>query len=309
MLRTIWSSWIAAGLNPRKRSDRSIATRRARLKEKIRNNLPSLIITAGILVMFVLFFWPKIFITIHAGEGGVLYKRFFGGTVTDKVFGEGLHVIPPWDKLQVYNVRVQTEYHDFQALSKHGLPLGMTLAIRYRPLYQTLGLLHKNVGPDYLVKVVVPQTEGVIRQAVGQYSAEELYSQNLAIIEGILKESLEKVMQRYVLIESVVIRQVMLPDLIIDAIEKKLQEEQLAKAYDYKIARERKEAERKKIEAGGIKAYNETVSSSLNDKVLTWKGVEATRGLAESKNAKIVVIGSGKEGLPVILNTGESVAK
>ncbi|MDT8423729.1 MAG: prohibitin family protein [Desulfuromonadales bacterium] len=288
-----------------------MATRRERIKGKIRDNLPSLILIVGILLMCILFFWPRIFITIHAGEAGVLYQRFFGGTVTDKVYSEGFHIVAPWDKMQVYNVRVQTDYRNFQALSRQGLPVKLTLAIRYRPLYQTLGLLHKNVGPEYLEKVVIPQTEDVIRQTVGQYTAEQLYSQKRGVVEGILKDSLEKVMRRFVLMESVVIREVILPDYIIAAIERKLEQEQLAIAYDFKIIREEKEARRKEIEAGGIKAYNDIVSSSLNDKVLTWKGVEATLGLATSNNAKVVVIGSGKEGLPVILNTGDasSVAK
>ncbi|AMV71111.1 prohibitin family protein [Desulfuromonas carbonis] len=277
-----------------------------RLKGWIRGNLPSLAILAMLLVFCVLFFWPRIFITIDAGHGGVLFRRFFGGTVTDRVFAEGFHVIAPWDRMQIYDGRVQTNYSDFEALSSEGLPIKLTLAIRYRPLYQTLGLLHKNIGPDYLEKIVLPETEAVIRQAVGQYTAEELYSQKQAVVEGILKESLEKVMRRFVLIESVVIRQVILPKVLVSAIENKLEQDQLAKAYEFKLRQAEKEARRKVIEAGGVKGYNDLVNSSLTDRVLTWKGVEATRQLAESNNAKVIVIGSGKGGLPIILNTGET---
>lgn len=276
------------------------------IKGWIRDNLPGLTITFLLLVLFVLFFWTKIFITIESGEAGVLYRRFFGGTVTDHVYPEGFHVVAPWDKMQVYDVRVQTAYHDFEALSNQGLPLKLTLAIRYRPLYQTLGLLHKHIGPNYLDKIVIPETEAVIRETVGQYSAEELYSQKRAVVEGILKDALEKVMRRFVLMESVVIRQIVLPERVVRAIEGKLEQEQLAKAYDFKLVQSEKEALRKKIEAGGIKSYNDIVSTSLNSNVLTWKGVEATRSLAESANAKVVVIGSGKGGLPLILNTGET---
>jgi len=276
------------------------------IKAWIRENLPGLAITVMIVTLVVLFFWPRIFFTIEAGHAGVLYRRFFGGTVTDKIYPEGFHIIPPWDRLQIYDVRVQTDYHDFEALSSQGLPLKLTLAIRYRPLYQTLGLLHKNIGPDYLEKIIIPETEAVIRETVGQYTAEELYSQKRAVVEGILRETLEKVMRRYVQMESVVIRQIILPERIVRAIEGKLEQEQLAKAYDFRLLQEEKEAKRKEIEAGGIKAYNELVDKSLSDKVLTWKGVEATRQLAESSNAKVVVIGSGKGGLPLILNTGET---
>lgn len=273
-----------------------------RIKPWIRENLPALTITFMIVILLILFFWPRIFITIHAGHAGVLFRRFFGGTVTDKVYAEGFHIVAPWDRMQIYDVRVQTDYHDFETLSSQGLPLKLTLAIRYRPLYQTLGLLHKNIGADYLEKIVIPETEAVIRETVGQYTAEELYSQKRAVVEGILKEALEKVMRRFVLIESVVIRQVILPDRLVRAIEGKLEQEQLAKAYDYRLQQEEKEARRKAIEAGGIKTYNDLVNISLSDRVLTWKGVEATRHLAESNNAKVVVIGSGKGGLPIILN-------
>jgi len=119
----------------------------------------------------------------------------------------------------------------------------------------------------------------------------------------VVNESLEQVSQRFVKIDNVMITNIELPEKIKTAIESKLEEQQLAEAYVFKLVREEKEAERKRIEAGGIRTYNSIVDLSLNERLLRWKGVEATLELSKSPNSKVIIIGSGKDGLPVILDT------
>ena len=145
--------------------------------------------------------------------------------------------------------------------------------------------------------------ESTLRTILGQYDAEEIYTTKKGVIQRVMNEALEQVAQRFVKIDDVMITVVELPPRIKEAIEAKLVEQQLAEAYVYKLERETKEADRKRIEAGGIRDYNRIIEASLSEKVLKWKGVEATRDLSMSPNAKMVVIGGGKDGLPVILNT------
>ncbi|OAD21035.1 Membrane protease subunit stomatin/prohibitin-like protein, partial [Candidatus Thiomargarita nelsonii] len=119
-----------------------------------------------------MFFWNRIVITINSGEAGVLYQRLFGGTVTDFVYDEGIHLVLPWDTMYIYNVRIQTKLHDFEVLTNRGLPITLTLAIRYRPEYETVGLLHQQVGPDYVNTIIVPQIESELRKQIGHYNPE-----------------------------------------------------------------------------------------------------------------------------------------
>lgn len=275
---------------------------RACARAHLATHLPGYVVALLLALLLATFFWPRIFITVHAGEAGVLYRRFLGGTVVDRVYGEGFHVIFPWDIMTIYTVRYQAASHGIEVLTNKGLKVGVTLSIRYRPEREVLGVLHQMVGPGYVKAIVIPEVEAVLREVLGQYDAEELYTTKNGVVNRVVNESLEQVGQRFVRIDDVVITAVDLPPRIRAAIEAKLEEQQLAEAYQFKLSRERREAERKGIEAAGIRAYNTTVEASLSEKVLRWKGIEATRELAASPNAKMIVIGGGKDGLPVILD-------
>ncbi|MBT8339572.1 MAG: prohibitin family protein [Desulfatitalea sp.] len=268
-----------------------------------KNNLPFFLLFLLIFLFLVIYLWHHIFISIQSGEGGVLYRRFSGGTVTDKVYVEGFHIIAPWDVMTIYTVRYQVYPHKMYALTRKGLKIQLSLTIRYKPEYNLLGVLHKTVGPDYLQKVVVPEVEAVLRTLIGNFEAEEVYSTKRAIVQKVVNESLNQVSQRFVKVDDVMITEVELPAYIQQAIEMKLEQKQLAEAYEFKLQREHKEAQRKRIEAQGIHDYNKTVEASLSDQILTWKGVTATLELSKSENAKVIVIGGGEKGLPIILDT------
>ncbi len=120
-------------------------------------------------LLFVLVFLsPRIIYNVGPGKSGVLWLRFFGGTVVDKVYPEGIRFIFPWDEMYIYDVRVQEVKHDMDVLSKNGLTFNLSLSIRYRPEYDFVGMLHKKVGPDYLQKVIITQVETVLRTTIGK---------------------------------------------------------------------------------------------------------------------------------------------
>jgi regulator of protease activity HflC (stomatin/prohibitin superfamily) len=260
-------------------------------------------VTALILAFLLVYFWHSIFITIKSGEAGVFYRRFRGGTEVDRVYPEGFYVISPWDTMTIYNVRFQAIFHEMPALTKKGLNITIRLNIRYIPHYYLLGVLHQAVGPNYLNTVVIPEVEGTLRKIVGSLDADEVYTTQRGVIQTLVNEAIVQVAQRYVRIDDVNITEIRLPLRIQEAIETKLKEQQIAEAYVFKLDREKQEAERKRIEAGGIKDYNAMVGSSLTEKVLKWQGVQATQEIAKSPNTKVIIIGGGKDGLPVILDT------
>ncbi len=276
-----------------------------RFRNAIRETLPYFAVFLLVCVMSIAFLWPQIVITVNSGEGGVLYRRFFG-TITDKVFTEGIHVIYPWDTMYIYNGRIQTVLHDFDVLTNQGLPIHLSLAIRFRPEYEMLGLLHQQVGPDYINTIITPEIESVLRKRLSPYNPEDIYMNKDNILTQVVIEAMEELGQKYITANDVIIREIALPKTILQAIESKLTEEQREQAYVYRLKREEKESQRKRLEAEGIRDYQNTVSKTLSDKLLKWQGIQATAELAKSNNTKIVVIGGGSTGLPLILNTENS---
>lgn len=263
-----------------------------------RRTVAALLLIALLIASVLL--WSRIVVSIRSGEAGVLY-RFFSGTEMEQIYDEGVHLLWPWDRMFIYDMRLQTREREYSLLTSSGLPVKLNVAVRYRPDIRMLPLLHVSVGPDYLEKVVFPETEAVLRRAVGQYGPEEVYTSKRGFLESIVVSSLSKVESRYVLIDDVLVKSVDLPVPVRDAIEQKLVLGEQEKAYKYRLAIEHKEAERKKIEAGGIQEYQRRVGETLTQDLLRWQGIQATRELATSNNAKTVVIGAGKDGLPIIL--------
>jgi regulator of protease activity HflC (stomatin/prohibitin superfamily) len=243
------------------------------------------------------------FLTIDPGEKGVLFKRFGGGIIKDKVYDQGFHVIMPWNKMYIYDVRVNESFEEMEVLSKNGLSIKVELSYRFQPDDQKIGYLHDEIGPDYVKRIIKPEIRSATREVIGKYLPEELYStKREAIQDEIQNRTSKSIGEKNLLLDAILIRSVQLPANLKAAIEQKLQEEQLAFQFDFKLDRERKEAERKIIEAEGKAESNRILNASLTNNILTDKGIEATMELANSPNAKVVIVGGGDGGLPLILN-------
>ena len=266
---------------------------------KLPKSLPLIIIFLVVGAIFI----SKCAITIGSGKSGVLYKTFGGGVVTDQpALGEGFHLIAPWNKVIVYEVRQQSISDRMQVLSVNGLEVNVDGTVWYQPQIKNLGKLHQEKGKEYVERILAPAISAAARSVVGRYTPEQLYSSKRDVIqEEILKETRNEVKDQYITVNRVLVRDVTLPSTIKDAIERKLKQEQESLEYEFRLEKEKKEAERQKIAAEGKATANKILSASLTDKILTEKGIEATKALSESTNAKIVVIGSGKDGLPIIL--------
>ncbi len=265
------------------------------------------LMTMAILAFFALIFIiglsNSLFITIDPGERALLFKRFGGGLQKDKVYGQGFHVIAPWNRMIVYDVRVQEAFEQMSVLSKNGLTIAVELSYRYQPLAEQIGYLHNEVGPGYLERIIKPEIRSATREVIGKYLPEELYStKREAIQDEIFQRTSESVAKKYLDLDAVLIREVALPAKLKEAIEQKLEEEQMSFQYEFKLDRERKEAERKIIEAQAKADANRILNASLTDKILQDKGIEATLELAQSPNSKVVIVGGQENGgLPLIL--------
>jgi prohibitin 1 len=243
------------------------------------------------------------FITIPAGAKGVKFKRFAGGINKEKIYDQGFHIVMPWDDMIVYDVRINEDFETMDVLSKNGLSIAVELSYRFQLKPQEIGYLHDEIGTEYAQRIINPEVRSATREVIGKYLPEELYStKREAIQDEIFQSTKEAIDVNHIELNAILIRSVQLPDKLKDAIEQKLEEEQLAFQFDFKLERERKEAERKIIEAQAKADANRILNASLSPNLLKDKGIEATLELAQSPNAKIVIIGSSDGGLPLILN-------
>ncbi len=278
-----------------------LSAERSRMLSFLKRQATFLFVLGFVLLFLAVYFSDRMLVSIHAGELGVLWSRLGGGTVIHTVYREGLHIVLPIDHMYVYNTRKQRVADSIDVLTVDGLTMHVEYSVRYYPNPDLLPLLHQRVGPDYLNVVVRPEVRSVIRTVFGQYKPEEIYTSQKAIQEHVSVVSKVKVEARFVSIDDVPIERISLPKTVADAIEAKLAQQQLDEEYVYRIEVATKEAERKRIEATGQKTYNDLLSQSLTPPLLEWKGIQATEELAKSPNAKVVIVGGGKNGLPVIL--------
>ena len=189
-----------------------------------------------------------------------------------------------------------------RVLSSNGLEISLDVSVLYQPIIEDLGQLHKTKGEDYLNIVIVPEIRAVARSVIGRYTPEQLYSTKRDAIQNeIYEETKKKVEPQHVQINSVLVRDVTLPPSIKEAIQRKLTQEQEALEYEFRLEKAKQEAEKVRIEAEGKALANRILNASLTRNILLEKGIEATKELSESTNAKVIVIGSGDNGLPIIL--------
>lgn len=266
-----------------------------------RGHGPKVVVLAGIILFVAIFFAPDIFISIHSGEVGVLFLRFAGGTQTDRVLGEGMKVIPPWDKIFVYNARVQEQKHTMEVLTKEGLKVKVDLSIRYQPEIELVGLLHQQVGPDYAEKVVVPEVESALRTAMSGLLMQDVYSSQRAIVQQVINDSSDRISQKYIRLDEIVLREITLPEVVQKEVENKMAQAEVAESYQYRLEIARQEAARREIEANGLRTAQTILNQSLTPNILRWEGIEATRDFAKSPSTKTIIMGSRADGLPLIL--------
>ncbi|MGH9389125.1 MAG: prohibitin family protein [Vicinamibacteria bacterium] len=250
-------------------------------------------------VVLVLFLAGNPVTVIPAGHVGV--KDFFGRVSSD-VLGPGVRVVFPFTRVVKMSIKTQEVKETAEVPSKEGLIMDLEGSLLYRLDPEKADDIYRTVGKNYEEIAVHPQIRSAIREVTASYEAKVLYS---AERERIAKETLElfrKVASdRGIIAEAVLLRKMGLPDIVANAIQEKLRREQESEQMKFVLQKELQEAERKRIEAQGIADFQRIVAAGISPALLEWKGIEATEKLAMSQNSKVVVIGSGKNGLPIIL--------
>jgi len=300
--------------------------------------LSSIAVGLMVTVFAVLVLWPYMVITVPPGHVGVLWKRLNGidpycwcfvgrGTVLDprQLREEGLHVIAPWDKLFIYNLRLQSRTLTVTAISKDGVNVLAQVNVRFQLLHRSVGVLHKFIGPMYVTSIVAPEIGSLARAIISRYPAQEVYTSRQIIQDEIRSGAQQRLdahlnmlvqpeameqpdphhyndfLRNSIRFLDTLVLNIELPPEIVAAINRQTEQFYQIQEFKFRVAREAEESKRKQVEANGIAAFQRTVSQGISESYLRWRGIEATLALAKSPNSKIVVIGSGKDGLPIIL--------
>ncbi len=311
----------------------------------IGRHLPGLSVSLLVALLAATILFPYVVITVPSGMVGVLWKRFNGydlycwcfvgrGTILDprELRDEGLHIVWPWDKLYVYSLRLQSSTQTYNAITKDGVSVTAQINTRFQLLHNYVAVLHKFIGPQYLASVVDPEIGSRAREVISQYTAQEVYTSREPIQAKIRAEAQKSLsthlnnlvqpeameqpdpkhyndfLQNSIQILDTLVLGIELPPEIVGAINRQTQQFYEIQEYKYRVQREAQESTRKQIEANGIAAFQRTVSEGISDSYLRWRGIEATLALAQSRNSKIVIIGGGKDGLPIILGNVDNVA-
>ena len=287
--------------------------------------------------------FPYMVVTVPSGDVGVLWKRLTGpgiycwcilarGTVLDpqELREEGLHLIWPWDTLFLYSLRLQSDTETYNAISSDGVNVTAEINIRYQLNHDSVAVFHKFIGPGYLKSLLAPEIGSQARDVISRYTAQKVYTSRQEIGEQIKSEAKKSLgehlnqlvqpeaseqqnaenyktaLQNSIVILDTLVLSIELPTSIVAAINSQTEQQYKITEYKYRAEREVEESKRKQIEANGIAAFQRTVSEGISDSYLRWQGIAATVALAESPNAKVVVIGAARDGLPVILGNMDS---
>ena len=269
-------------------------------KEKAKIRMIAMIM---MIVLPVILLWSSLTVTVESGHAGLTFHTFGNGVDPEaNPMTSGFHFKAPWDDVYQYEIRQQEIFEHLEVLSSNLLKITLDMTVFYQPTYEKLGYLEVERGMHYEAKVIQPAMRSVAREVIAKYIPEEFNTTKREEIQLEIENRLsEKLADNYIQLNDVLIRNIKLPNTLEQAIERKLQQEQESLEYEFRIEKASKEADRKRIEAEGIRDFQNIVSQSINDDLLKWKGIEATTELSHSNNAKVVVIGSGDNGLPLIL--------
>ncbi len=284
--------------------------------EFLRKHAVTIIVIFLIAISTLVMVWPYSVHIIPAGQLGILYKRFAGGTDLDNVYREGLTLTFPWNQMTIYNAQVQQRTTNIEVLTSDRLKSKMTISFQYTVYPFNLGLLHKYIGPDYYEKIILPMIESAARESVVNYSSVDAFTKDIKkVTQTISLDTSNMILSkinptgltdvRLLTISDVQVIKFSYPPELEMALQNKAVELVKSEAYQYRLVTERLEAERKRIEASGIKDFQSIADSALTENYLRYKGIEASALLAASPNSKVLVFGSGSSGLPLIMGGSE----
>jgi len=232
----------------------------------------------------------------RVGTGHVGVLTLFG-RVTSETLGEGMHLINPLKTNNELSIQTQTLKESASVPSSEGLMMSLDTSLIYHLNPDRASEVFQKIGADYENVVVEPTLRSAIREATASHTANALYTGEREMVgKQIYDQVSAQLNQRGLTVENVLLRDIQLPATLKSAIEAKQQAEQESLAMNFRLQKETQEAQRKRIEAAGVRDFQQIVAQGITPSLLEWKGIEATENLAKSPNSKVVVTETTKTG-------------
>jgi prohibitin 1 len=264
----------------------------------LRSLLPAGLGTLLVVALLLILLYASV-AYVPAGHVGVL--TLFG-RVTNDVLPEGTHLVNPFKGNSTMSIRTQELKETASVPSNEGLMMTLDTSLLFRLNPERAAEVYQKIGPNYIEVIVEPNLRSAIRAVTAAHSANALYTGGREeVAQKIHDELVHQLTGRGIDVQSILLRDVQLPQMLKASIEAKQKAEQEALQMNFVLQKEKQEADRKRIEAQGIRDFQTTVAQGISQQLLQWKGIEATERLATSNNAKVVLIGNSRTGLPLIL--------
>jgi regulator of protease activity HflC (stomatin/prohibitin superfamily) len=258
-------------------------------------------VAVAAMLIFALVAVGQCLTVVPAGNVGVV--DFFG-TVSENTLKAGINFVNPFARVIKFSVQTVEHKEVMQVLSREGLTIGLEISVLYRLDPDSAAVVYRKLGTEYPDVVLVPQFRSVSRAVTASFQASALYSTEREKLGSNIQVELETLLHpRGIIVETTPLRNVALPSQLTEAIEQKQRAEQESQRMEFVLTKEKQEADRKRIEAKGIADFQTIVAAGISEQLLRWKGIEATEKLANSQNTKVIIVGAGKDGLPIILDT------
>ncbi|WYL94515.1 MAG: SPFH domain-containing protein [Gloeotrichia echinulata IR180] len=248
----------------------------------------------------------KIFVIVPPGNVGVVNSF---GQVDKNALNPGMHLLNPFVKVINFSTRLKDVKENVDITSQEGLSLNVDVSLQYKLDPQKAAVFYQTIGTDER-QLIISRFRSTIRAITANYPAAAIYSsKRQEIAQQINQQLIQQLPALGFVVDEALLRNVKMPDNLQAAIQDRLKSEQQSQQMKFVLERERQEAERKRIEAKGVADSQKIISAGLNNQVLQLRTIEATEKLAQSPNSKIVVLGSGKGGVPILIQPDSETAK
>ncbi|MFH1030431.1 MAG: prohibitin family protein [bacterium] len=291
--------------------DRSYVYSSDSIGDKVKNmfQFTKRIISSVAAIIILILLAASMIVIIPAGETGV-YHLF--GKVRDEEVSSGFHLVNPFANITKMSIRTE-EYtmsgvategkvkgnDAIKALTKEGLEVELDITVLYHLDEKMASDVYKNIDVNYDEKIIRPEIRAAIREITANYNAVDIYTEKRTELTKKIQNKLVDVINpRGIMVESVLLRNVTLPAGLTKSIETKLQADQEAQQMDFVLDKEKKEAERKRIQAAGQRDSQKIINESLTDKYLNYLYVNELK----DREGTIYVPISPSTGMPIFKN-------
>lgn len=264
-----------------------------------------IIIITLICLLIIVAYIDRFIMVNGPSTSSIVFRPFQSGINTHKVYGEGLYFISPWNTVYKFNTREQVVEDSLNIMVRNGVTVSVRVTYRYSPLKDSIPFIFRRYGIHYDHVFIDPEVVSVTNELISQFNPEQIYTLRIDSIRQVAYNiARARLNAGGIYLGGLVLSNIQLPPRVVESIEYKLRQEQLAIAYNYEIEIALKKKQIQVIDAEGTRDAQALINGGLTAGYLQFKQIEALQKVATSNNAKTVIIPQGTN-TPFLLNSNQ----